>query len=116
VARLLLRAGADVYKKDKQGKAALDWAAGVGHEDIAKVLLKEGGADATATDLTGTTPLHSAALFGSAGMVKLLVDAEADVLAVDIGGSTPLHGAAGSTLNPELWTQIPKPQTLNHKP
>jgi ankyrin repeat protein len=41
--RLLLERGADVEAKDKEGGTALNWAAGLGHEAVVR-LLKSAGA------------------------------------------------------------------------
>jgi hypothetical protein len=55
----------------------------------------DAGADITARDKDGYTPLRWAALFGTAEIVQLLITAGADITARTEGGATPLHWAAG---------------------
>jgi hypothetical protein len=57
----------------------------------------DGGADVTARDRDGRTPLHYAASNGTHADIQALLDAGADLMARDkIWGSTPLHWAAQS--------------------
>ncbi len=53
------------------------------------------GADPTAREEDGSTPLHSAAVWGHASVVKILLDAGAKPDARSKYGCTPLHRAAG---------------------
>jgi ankyrin repeat protein len=52
------------------------------------------GADPNVRDDDGRTPLHSAVLGGSVGLLGLLLEAKAQVNAHDEQGFTPLHFAA----------------------
>lgn len=63
--------------------------------------LLEAGADPDARDEDGRTPLASAVLGGSLGLVGLLLEAGADVEARDNRGFTALHFAAEEQL-PEM--------------
>ena len=57
--------------------------------------LVEAGADVSAPDAYGSTPLHSAASSGDAAMMSVLLGAGADVTSRRLSdGSTPLHGTA----------------------
>jgi len=64
----------------------------------------ESGADATARDEWGFTPLHFAAAFNDdPDVISALVDAGADLIARDKEwGATPLHWAAWSNDNPGI--------------
>ncbi len=59
-------------------------------------LLIDHGADVTATDERGRTPLHWSARYTDARAVALIIDGGADVDAADHVGETPLHRAAMS--------------------
>lgn len=52
-----------VLSRDSEGRTALHYAAGYGHEECVDLLLS-GGADARARDATGDVPLHFAAIHG----------------------------------------------------
>ena len=56
-------------------------------------LIKE-GADVSAKDNAGNTPLRRAVYYNKANVIKALIDAGADVNAKDNSGNTPLHRAA----------------------
>jgi ankyrin len=58
------------------------------------MLLIDHGADVAAEDETHSTPLHLAALSGSADTVRLLIEHGADVTAQDRRYRTPLHLAS----------------------
>ena len=94
VVEALLKAGAQVEAKDKDGGTPLHWAAEKGHEKAVGVLLKA-GADIEAKDKYGYTPLHLAAEKGHEKMVEVLLKAGADIEAKGrYHGETPLHWAA----------------------
>ena len=59
---------------------------------VARTLL-DGGADASAPDSAGMTPLHFAAQQGSLAVAHLLLEHGADVHAVDRFGNAPLWTA-----------------------
>jgi ankyrin repeat protein len=63
---------------------------GFGSPEIARLLL-EHGVDVNARDKDQTTPLHSAAYNGFAGLAEVLLEHGALADAEDIGGETPLH-------------------------
>ena len=57
-------------------------------------LLIDHGADVTAQDETGATPLHLASSFGGAEAARVLIKHGADVAARDGNRRTPLHLAS----------------------
>ncbi|RYP58420.1 hypothetical protein DL769_008959 [Monosporascus sp. CRB-8-3] len=98
-AQLLLAMGkvdvADVDAKDEDGRTPLLWAAGRGHEAIAKLLLDTGKVDPDAKDKNGWTPLFLAAANGYEAVVKLLLNTGmVDPDIKDKDNRTPLLWAA----------------------
>lgn len=93
--KALQAAGADVTMRcPSDDCAAIDLAAGGGHIDTIRELVRQGAAVST-TDCRGQTALHRAALFNQAAAVDVLImEADSDVDAQDRGGLTPLHYAA----------------------
>ena len=61
--------------------------------DTVKLLI-DNGADVTAQDETGSTPLHLASSFGGAETARVLIKHGADVTARDGNRRTPLHLAS----------------------
>lgn len=95
--RSALAEGANVNAKDNDGHTALIYAAGVGHADVAKLLLDKGAnIEAKAKDKWGGTALIYAAMYGNADVVKLLLDKGANIEAKDNNGETALFWAAES--------------------
>jgi ankyrin repeat protein len=98
IVRALLRAGADPLARQPNTVVegtVLHCAASHDRPELLRVML-EAGAPPDAAGLGGWTPLHVAALFGSAGSAEVLMAAGADPDArTDPGTSTPLHIAAG---------------------
>ncbi len=99
LAKVLLKAGADVNSKDKHLETPLHNAAVKGRTGIAKVLL-DAGADVNARDDDGLTPLHNAAVWGHVELARMLLAAGADVNARDRQNETPLHLVASRRVPP----------------
>ncbi len=86
---LLVKFGANVNAKDKQGRNVLFYSYGFHKGSIDMVqLLIQAGVDVNATDNTGATVLMYACAIGSVEMVKILLQAGADVHRVDKHGLT----------------------------
>ena len=82
--------GTSVNQEDPAyGLSPLCWASLAGN-DRAVSLLLERGADLSARDSSGNTPLHEAALFCHSSTVRLLLEHGADPAARNAAGSTPL--------------------------
>jgi ankyrin repeat protein len=93
-ARLLLNAGTDPdVRSEAGGPTPLWYAASLGAEDVAKLLI-ERGAEVSCISLSGRSPLAVAASGAHARVVGVLIRAGADVGATDSSGDTPLHCAA----------------------
>ena len=73
--------------------ALLTTACRFGDLEILRLLIGK-GADVSAADTEGRTPLHRALLEGFEGVAQLLIDKGADVSAADNMGWTPLHWAS----------------------
>jgi hypothetical protein len=78
-------------------------AARFGSPDVVRALI-DAGADVTmahpdGSKAPGLTPLHTAAIFGCAGSILLLLAAGADVNAVSHRSETPLDGALRMNLS-----------------
>jgi len=58
IAAEIIRAGGRAGHQDHSGRAPLHWAAGFGFNDVARVLVEDGGARANVVDAEGWTPLH----------------------------------------------------------
>jgi len=85
-----LAAGTDVNAKDDQyGVTPLHDAAGKGHKEVAELLIAK-GADVSAKNNRGFTPLHHAA---TKKLAELLITEGADVSAKTNRGMTPLYNA-----------------------
>ena len=92
----LLKDGHHPDLKGTSNQTPLSWAAGNGHEAVAKALLDK-GADLESKDTEyGRTPLSWAAGNGHEAVVKLLVDKGADLEFKDEIGRTPLSWTAGN--------------------
>jgi len=64
------------------------------------------GADVNAKDESGSTPLHSAALFGHKEIAELLIAKGSNVNAKNDGGETPLDWASPSSRFPKGHPEI----------
>jgi ankyrin repeat protein len=94
--RILLRYGADISYRDKDGRTLLHNAVSRSREDIVDLLLKH-GADINAKDKYGYTSLHWAVSSKNKEMVELLVARGADVNARNLQGNTPLYDTWGGS-------------------
>ncbi|MCG8340757.1 MAG: ankyrin repeat domain-containing protein, partial [Cytophagales bacterium] len=92
----LLRKGADVNLKDKDGKGPLHWAIqGVlSRRAIIDALLSAESIDVDSPDKEGKTPLHYAAEQGDQVTIEKLLSKGASVNRRDDNGKTALHDAA----------------------
>jgi hypothetical protein len=107
IAKMLLAAGADVNaaKNHRRGQP-LHYAADGYSENpdwdpkrqVAMIrLLLDAGADISAQDKNGATPLHRAVRTRCAAAVKCLLDSGADATIRNLPGSTPFHLAVQNT-------------------
>jgi ankyrin repeat protein len=90
----LLDAGAEVDITDKDRWTSLHYAAWLGHDDVAKVLLAHGADVEARAAGNGFQPLHLAVYAGRRTVAETLLKHNADVNARDRGQRfTPLHWA-----------------------
>ena len=89
----LIRYGADLENRDKQGKTPLHSAAIGGQLTALKELLAA-GANFEKKDNDGETALYYASTYGHTEVVKALIAAGSNIENKDQDGKTPLHGAA----------------------
>uniref|UniRef100_J3LRK8 Uncharacterized protein n=1 Tax=Oryza brachyantha TaxID=4533 RepID=J3LRK8_ORYBR len=95
LARYLLDHGADPNKKDNAGSVPLHCAAKNGHDEVARLLLSR-GASIDIAYFHGT-PLHIAAAYGKAGVMKVLLEHHADPNKVSEVLGTPLVATLHAT-------------------
>ncbi|CAP79205.1 Pc06g02120 [Penicillium rubens Wisconsin 54-1255] len=91
----LLKAGADpnTISAIHHAAAPLHCAARNGHEDVIKLLLKN-GANVNAKDENEQTALHGAAGQGCESIIRVLLEGNAEVDTEDLDGDTAFHFAA----------------------
>jgi ankyrin repeat protein len=77
----------DVSMADEERRTPLHWAAGMGHPEVAALLIKEGAA-LEAADSKGNTPLMYAAGYGRPNLVRMLLSAGAKGGAKNSNGKT----------------------------
>lgn len=100
--RILLKYGAEVNYRAKEGRTLLHDAVSRGREDLVDLLLKH-DADINAKDKYGYTSLHWAVSSKNKKMVELLVARGADVNARNLQGRTPLYDTwGGSNLDVQI--------------
>ncbi|XP_067660652.1 uncharacterized protein [Haliotis asinina] len=94
VVKMLFEKGATVNMKSSDGSTPL-LSSCKGNPNVVSYLLKKGASVNKALHDTRDTPLHTAAGFGYAECVDVLLKAGADVNVQNNTGDTPLHRAAG---------------------
>lgn len=95
--RLLVRSGADLHARDKEGKAPIHYAIQRETKIVLETLLQLGESP-DALDATGRTPLHLLAAAGYTGplvtdYICLLANAGANLNQIDHAGNAPIHYA-----------------------
>jgi len=95
VCEKLIDAGADISKKNGQGRSIIHLMAGTYETDFLIKLLqnKKLNKDINLTDKNGYTALHCAAQLGNKSNIEVLIKHRADILAIDNLGYTPLYYA-----------------------
>ena len=101
VVKYLVRHGANVNAKDKNGRTPLHLAIGGRHFEVVKYLVKH-GADVNAKDKDGNTSLHKAVIMNELEVVKYLVKHGANLNAKNKEGKTPLDLAYEESYNPKV--------------
>ena len=113
MAKLLIKAGADLQIKDSSGDTALVAALGQGRKEMALLLLEHTD-NIDETDRFGSSIIKYAASSNHPKCIEMLIARGADVNIANKHGDTPLHGAAavrnediiamlleaGATINP----------------
>lgn len=89
----LLKAGAKVDRRDRNGDTALHYAASGFSEPVLRRLI-EAGADINAEGRYGRTPIMEAARIGSLGSVRILAEAGADLKKTDARSRSVMMFAA----------------------
>jgi ankyrin repeat protein len=92
VARVLVKCGARVSAKNKEGLTPLHLASARGHVEVMRLLV-DNGARVSANSKDGQTPLHLALINGHLDLSRFLIEHNADVSAKDNDGWTPLRWA-----------------------
>ncbi|XP_069972152.1 transient receptor potential cation channel subfamily A member 1 homolog isoform X2 [Penaeus vannamei] len=94
VLEMLLKAGAEVYKKNEEQDTILHLAARKGYTGIVRELVVECRSMLDAENEDLDTPLHLACKFGHEEVVKVLLESGSDVGDTNAACATPLHLAA----------------------
>ncbi len=88
VVEVLVAHGADIDKKDSEGRTPLMLSCKNRHKGVSELLIAK-GADVNAKSNAGRTALHLACAFGHKDMVELLISKGADVNAKENAGRSP---------------------------
>ena len=94
VCELLLKSGANIFAKDKDGNQPLHCAARSRHAAVCELLMAHGAdVDINAVNKHGQTPLHTAAggKKDCPELCEILLKHDTKIDAVDEGGNQPLH-------------------------
>ncbi|TMW60562.1 hypothetical protein Poli38472_000604 [Pythium oligandrum] len=89
ICHVLLKKGASLSKKDREGWTSLHWASRVGNLDIVRLLAKY-GADLNIQDRWGTTPLMLAVVGENRAAVETLIELGANINDRNVFGQTAL--------------------------
>ena len=91
IAELLLRAGARIETKNKDGNDALLLASAKGFSKVCQLLIA-GGCNLRVTNDLGNTVAHNCAMQGHSELIDMLLDLEVPYINVtNVEGDTPLH-------------------------
>ncbi|MDP7032933.1 MAG: acyltransferase family protein [Planctomycetota bacterium] len=90
--RFLIRKGADVGARNRDGGTALHSAAFLGQSGVVELLIAS-GAEVDSRNKERSTPLHGAAFLGRERVAELLIENGADPLAKNRKGETPFDSA-----------------------
>jgi|SRR6218665_2341390 len=88
---LLISYGADVRRRDNDGRTALHMVAYSDNITVAEMLIANGAELDVTENVIGETPLNTAAAHDRQEMIKLLLESGADVTIGDKNHQTPLH-------------------------
>jgi ankyrin repeat protein len=110
---LLQQQRVDVNRPGLDGTTALHWAAEQDNAEMARLLLRA-GANASATNRYGVTPLYAACLNGSTAMIELLLEAGIDPNTT-VAGETALMTAARTGTVDALKTLLTHGADVNAK-
>lgn len=91
VLRMLIDCGADVRRRDRDGRTALHMVAFADNLSLAEVLVENGAELDVLDDIIGETPLNTAAAHDRHDMMRFLLERGADVNLSDKHKQTPLH-------------------------
>merc|ERR1719428_910637 len=95
----LLADGKDPNEADEDGRTALHFAAGAGHEKMVAKLI-EAGAETEIADTQGTTALYFAAGYGHKEVLAVLLDAGASPTTLNAAGQAPRDAVRMNPKNP----------------
>ncbi|WP_425386556.1 ankyrin repeat domain-containing protein [Wolbachia endosymbiont (group A) of Barypeithes pellucidus] len=99
--RYLIRKGINVNVRNALHHTPLHLAAGIGHAEVVKILIREGNAEIDVFDARNQTPMHYAVNNKKLEIVKLLLKLGADVNSARMGQNSmklsPVHIAVSNT-------------------